>query len=138
MSASSSKWLRYAGAFALALTLTSLSAGTVWAQNQPHLQVPQTPQPPHFSPHDLKSFARAAIDVQRVARKYRTSWQAAKTPHDKLAVAQKAQQQEIQAVKANGITVRKYRAIAIAARTDAQTRAKIMAYIQQYSTPGSD
>lgn len=132
MPASSSQWLRHAGA--VALTLASLSGGTVWAQQQQQPpQAPQTPQRAQYSPQDLKTFAKAAIDVQRVARKANMSLQAAKTPQDKQAVAQQARQQQIQAVKARGMTVQKFNEISTAAKTDPQTRSKIMAYIEQYS-----
>lgn len=133
MPASSPQWPRYAAA--VLLTLASLSGGTVWAQ-----QPPQAPaaRPAHFSPHDLKTFAKAAVDVRRVARKAKASWQAAKTKQDKQAVAQTARRREVQAVKAHGMTVRKYEAIVMAARTDAGTRAKIMSYIRQYSSHGTE
>lgn len=129
MLASRSQWHRYTGA--VLVTLASLSGGTVWAQ-QPR-QAPQATQPAHFSSHDLKSFAKAAVDVRRVAQKAKASWRAAKTKHDKRAVARAAQRQEVQAIKAHGMTVRKYEAIVMAVRTDAGTRTKVMSYINQYS-----
>lgn len=136
MPASSSQKLRHTSAVALTLMLASLFGGTVWAQQAP--QPPQAVQAAGFSPHDLKSFAKAAVDVHRVARKAEASWKAAKTKQDKQAVAQSARRREIQAVKAHGMTVRKYKAIAMAARSDPRTRAKIMAYIKQYSNQGTE
>lgn len=134
MPAFSPRKLAYASA--VALTIASLTGATAWAQ-QP-LQAPQASQPAHFSRQDLKNFAKAAVDVRRVDRQAKASWQAAKTKQDKQAVAQKAQRREIEAVKAHGITVRKYKAIVMAARTDPKTRAQIMAYIKQYSNQGSE
>jgi len=134
MPAINSRKLRYASA--VALTIASLTGATAWAQQRP--QAPQASQPAHFSSQDLKNFAKAALDVRRVAEKARASWQAAKTKQDKQAVAQTAQRHEIEAVKAHGITVRKYKAIVMAARTDPKTRAQVMAYIKQYSGQGTE
>lgn len=128
MSTSGSKRIRYAAA--VVLTVASLSGAAAWQLH--HRQVPAATQPAHISNHALKKFAKASIDVRRVARKATASWRAAKSLREMKAVAHKAQLKETQAVRADGLTVRKFKAIAKTASADPRTRAKIMAYIKEY------
>lgn len=129
MSASGSKRLLCAAA--VVLTVVSLSGAAVW-QLHPR-RAPSALQSTHISHHELKKFAKATIDVKRVTRKATVSWRAARSLRDMQAVAYKARQREMQALRAHGMTVRKYKAIAKAARADPRTRAEIMAYIEEYS-----
>lgn len=115
------------GAITLALVL---STAAVWAQQRTPA-APSAPQAAHFSNQQLRSFAAAALQVQRIARKARASLQAAKSPKAQETVMKSVESQQIQAVKTSGLTVAQYEAISTAARQNAKMRLKIGNYVKE-------
>jgi len=132
----------------IAITL-ALSTATSWAQ-QP--QSPASPPPSQIaqgrasqgpavfipataSDQQLRAFAEAAIQLQRIGQKARASLQAATTADARQAVARQLDQRQIQAVMATGLTVSQYNMIASAIRADPSMRMRVDVYLKQYA-PG--
>lgn len=118
------------GVIALAL---ALSAGTAWAQQRHSPASPRAARGAHFSDQQLRSFAKSAIQLQRIGQKVLVTLRATKTPDAKQAVARRLEAQQVQAVKAMGLTVRQYNAISRAIRRDPQLRIKVDAYLKHYA-----
>lgn len=113
----------------------SLGAGAVpyaHAQSTGVQQQPEQSQPQaHFSKKDMKSFAVASLDIQRIDQTYRPKMAAAKTPDEQQKVRQEALGKMTQALKDNGLTVKKYNDIATAAQRDPGVASQLRQYIQQ-------
>lgn len=128
-----------AGVVAVAL---ALSVGTVWAK------APQSPgaapaaeaagavpaaQGAHFSDQELRSFAKVAVQLHRIAEKDRASLKAAQTVAAKEAVARQLQTQQAQAATSNGLTVAQYNAISAAAGVEPALRMRVDGYLERAS-----
>ena len=116
--------------FGVIVLALALSAGLVSAQQRSPAAAPAI-KAAHFSDQQLRSFAQAALQVRQIAMKARASLQAAKTPKARKDLINSAETRQIQAVKANGLTVSQYDAISLAARQDAKMRMKIGKYVKQ-------
>jgi Domain of unknown function (DUF4168) len=91
--------------------------------------------PATASDQQLRAFAKAAIQLQRIAQRTRVSLQAAKTVDARQAVARQLDRQQIQAVMATGLTVSQYNVIASAIRADPRMRMRVDVYLKRYA-PG--
>jgi Domain of unknown function (DUF4168) len=127
----------------------ALSTATTWA-GQP--RPPASPPPSQIaqgaasqgpavfipataSDQQLRAFAKAAIQLQRIAQRTRASLQAAKTVDARQAVARQLDKQQIQAVTATGLTVSRYNVISSAIRADPRMRMRVDVYLERYA-PG--
>ena len=115
---------------ALALAAGAALAPAAYAESETTPQ--QAPAPrPNVSTEQLKSFAVASLEVDRISQQYAPKLQAAKTPADQEAVRREATAKMIDAVKQKGLSVDDYRRIAIAARANPDLAREITTYRQQ-------
>lgn len=117
-----------------AVATLALLAGAAWspALAEAPSTTPQAPaDKPAVSQDQLKSFAVASLEVERISQEYAPKLQAAKTPADQESVRQEATEKMVDAVQKKGLSVEEYRRIAIAARADPQIARQITTYRQQ-------
>jgi len=79
------------------------------APGSPAVQPPQ--QASSYSDSELKSFALAALNVQRIRNLYLPKLDAAKTPEQEQEVRKAATDEMVRAIEGEGMTVRQYREI---------------------------
>jgi hypothetical protein len=115
-------------AFIIGLLMTSGVAGTPLAMAQS--AAPQQ-QSASISEQDLKTFAGAAKEVQRLNQTYVPAYQAAQTEEQRKAIEQEAMTKMTEAVKEKGLTVDKYNQIVEAAQADPEVARQIDTYVQQ-------
>jgi hypothetical protein len=115
-------------AFIVGLLMTSGVAGTPLAMAQS--AAPQQ-QSASISEQDLKTFAGAAKEVQRLNQTYVPAYQAAQTEEQRKAIEEEAMTKMTEAVKEKGLTVDKYNQIVEAAQADPEVARQIDTYVQQ-------
>ncbi|MGE5146027.1 MAG: DUF4168 domain-containing protein [Candidatus Eiseniibacteriota bacterium] len=118
----------------LALVAGAAFAPAAFAETETTPQAtPNTaPAPrPNVSQEQLKSFAVASLEVDRISHEYTPKLQAAKTPAEQEAVRREATAKMVDAVKQKGLSVEDYRRIAIAARADPALAREITTYRNQ-------
>lgn len=105
----------------LATTIAAALLGAPWIP----IASAQTPSPPTvgapreaspYSDSELKSFALAALSVQRIRNQYLPKLEAAQTPEQEQAVRKAAADEMTRAIEGEGITVRQYTEISNQAR----------------------
>lgn len=119
------------GPFGLSAVLLALSAGPVLAQPPSAPPVMQAGQSTHISDSQLQSYAKAVVQVQKIAMQGRTALQTAKTGKQRQKVITSVDQRQIRAVKSAGLTVQEYNQISKAGQKNPQIRAKIQKYMKQ-------
>jgi hypothetical protein len=122
------------------LSITAIAAltvlsGTAWAPAA-FAEAETTPQQapierPNVSNEQLKSFAVASLEVEKISQQYAPKLQAAKTQADQEAVRREATEKMVDAVQKKGLSVDDYRRIAIAARANPDLARQITTYRQQ-------
>ena len=90
-----------------------------------------TQQQAAISDDDLKTFAVAAKDVQRINQDYVPAYQAAKDDNQRTAIQTEAMGKMAQAVKDRGLSVDKYNQIVTAAQADPQIARKVDQYAKE-------
>ena len=100
----------------LLTTIACAMLGASWAPvvsaqapSSPAVQTPQ--QASSYSDTELKSFALAALSVQRIRNLYQPKLDAAKTPEQEQEVRKAATDEMVRAIEGEGMTVRQYREI---------------------------
>lgn len=78
-----------------------------------------------FDEETLSSFAVAAVQIQQIGEAAQQQLQAAEAPDQEQQVQMQAQQQMLQAVEAEGLTVEQYNEIATAAQADPELAQQI-------------
>jgi hypothetical protein len=122
--------LSIATASALALLAGSAIAPAAFAESESPSRPAPAPKP-NVSTEQLKSFAVASLEVDRISQEYAPKLQAAKTPADQEAVRREATAKMVDAVKSKGLTIEDYRRIAVAARADPKIAREITTYRNQ-------
>lgn len=125
---------RLAPFFAAVFALLLGGAGIAAAQAQhgsKHPSQAQKRQQPSFSDSDVKSFAHAVKDVQKIRRKYQPQMKNAKNKKEAQHIQMKAEQEMLAAIKGEGITVKKYAAISKALPNDPGLVKRIRAELEQ-------
>jgi GTP1/Obg family GTP-binding protein len=84
-----------------------------------------------ISDTDLKTFALAAKDVQKINQDYVPAYQAAQTDEQRTAIQQEAMGKMAQSVKDKGMSVEKYNQIVSVAQADPEIARKVDSYAQQ-------
>ena len=115
----------------------ALAAGSAWtvpalgqgagASGQPGMEQKQGAS---FSDEQLKTFAEAVKEVKQISNEYQPKMEAAKSEEDQQVVRQEATAQMVEAIEKKGLSVDQYNQIAMVARTDPETAAKINQYIR--------
>ena len=85
---------------------------------------------PSYSDAELKSFAEALLEVQRINNAYQPSLEAATTPEEENRVHQAALNEVTQVLKEKGMSVDKYKEIVIIAQNNSDIAERIMQQIR--------
>lgn len=88
-------------------------------------------QATQFSDDQLKSFAAAVEGIQQVANDYAPRLRDAQDPQQLAELQQEAEDQMLEAVQGEGLTVDEYNAIAVTAQTNPQVAETIRGYITE-------
>jgi hypothetical protein len=88
-------------------------------------------QQAQISDDDLKTFAVAAKEVQRINQDYAPAYQSAQTDEQRVAIEGEAMGKMAQAVKDKGLSVEKYNQIVSAAQADPEIARRVDDYAQQ-------
>jgi hypothetical protein len=113
--------------------IMSAVLGTVWLPSAT-AQLPEAPllqASPEYSDKELKSFAAAAIEVQRINDFYLPKLQAARNEKEELDVQRAASGEMTQAVESKGMTVDKFNEIMVVAQLNPQVAGKIVRHINE-------
>lgn len=113
--------------FIVGLLVSSGVAGSSVAMAQ--ATAPQ--QQSAISDQDLKTFAGAAKEVQRINQTYVPAYQGAQTEEQRKSIEQEAMTKMTDAVKEKGLTIDKYNQIVQAAQADPQVARQIDSYAKQ-------
>lgn len=85
---------------------------------------------PAYSDTELKSFAAAVLEVQRINDVYTEKLQAASTPEEKETVVQTASNQMTQVVEKNGMSVDRFTQILSHAQTNPGLADRVRKHLQ--------
>lgn len=92
----------------------------------------QQSQQANFTDQELRSFVVAAQEVQQLSVQWQKRLKQAKDDQQKSQqLRQKATQEITQAVRNEGLTVKKYNKISMAARKDEELRSKLTGYMNE-------
>jgi|GEM_PF-1354007 len=119
-----------AAAAALAAAFGMASATPALAETK-NLQQQQQQQQQHFDQETLRSFAAATVEVEEINQSRMPELEAAGTPDEMQAVREAAQEEMVDAIEEEGLTVATYNQIHMAAETDPALAAQIGQYIQE-------
>lgn len=84
-----------------------------------------------ISDADLKAFAVAARDVQKINQDYMPVYQSAQNEQQRATIEQEAMGKMAQSVKDKGMSVEKYNQIVAAAQADPDVARKVDSYAKQ-------
>ena len=115
-----------AAAALLALGLAAPAA----AQDEPAGQA-QPPVAEEISDQQLEQFAEAALAVNQIGREYASELQAAADEAAAERIRSRAQEEMIEAVQDEGLTVQEYNAIYAAAEENQEINTAIQALLQE-------
>lgn len=117
---------------ALLLTAPASLAGETTQPQLAQSQQSQPAQPANFSEEELRSFVTAATEVQQLSMQWQQRLKASKDDKQKSQqIRQKATQEITQAVRDEGLTVKEYNQISMAARQDEALRKKLKGYLNE-------
>ncbi|WP_404380029.1 DUF4168 domain-containing protein [Caenispirillum salinarum] len=118
--------------FALPMVSAALLASPAAAQTQGETPMQgQGEMAADFSAEKLKSFAEAVEGIQQVARDYAPRLRDADNRQQVADLEQQAQDEMLQTVQDEGLTVEEYNQIAVAAQTDPQLAQEIQGYMTE-------
>jgi hypothetical protein len=124
-----------ASIFAASLALTPAAMGQSQqqppaAQQQPPAAQQQPGSAQNYDKGELKSYASAMLQVQRLNQAYQPQIRAATTPEKQQQVQQQALQQMAAAVRAEGLSVEKYNEISRAMQGNPQVADEVRGYLK--------
>jgi hypothetical protein len=93
-------------------------------------QPPGTQSAPAYSDSELKSFAVAVLEVQRINDDYTLKLQSAKSPDEQQQLRKTASQEMVRAVEKEGMSVEKYREIMNQAETNPAVAERVKEHIR--------
>ncbi len=109
---------------------------TIFLGLSPGIALAQLEQPaveqtnPSYNEAELKSFAEALLEVQRINNAYQPSLEAAKTPEDENRVRKAATDETTQVITEKGISVDKYREILLVALSNSEVADRIRQHLR--------
>ena len=114
-------------AIAVCAAMSIAVAPLTFAQGAPS----ETAKPaPSYSDAELKSFAVAALEVQRINDAYLPKLKTASTPDEQKQVEKVATDEMVKAVEKEGMSVDKYKQIMNHAQTNPEIADKVMKHIK--------
>jgi Domain of unknown function (DUF4168) len=102
------------------------------AQGSPAVEPPQ--QTSSYSDTELKVFALAALNVQRIRNVYLPKLEAAQTPEQEWEVREAAADEMAQAIEGEGMTVGQYREISSQVRQRPELAKRVQEHIRGAAT----
>lgn len=99
-------------------------------QQRPPAAQPQQPAK-NYDQQELKSYASARVEVQRLNQEYQPQIRAAGSPQKQQQLHQQALQQMAAAVRDQGLSVKKYNEISRAVQTNPQLASRVQSYIDE-------
>jgi len=117
-------------AFAFLAALSAMSVNAPLAQTSEGQQQPPA-NAESFSQDELKTFAVASLEVQRISQSYQSVIQKAEDPERQQAIQQKVTAEMIVAVRETGLSVEKYNQIVAAVRSDPNLASEVQGYMNQ-------
>jgi hypothetical protein len=124
----------YARFFSLLLGLVGLVLSPA-ASPQTIQQAPTERSASNISESDLKSFAVAVVEVQRINDTYVSKLESAKSPEEQAQVRQAASQEMVRAVENEGMSVDKYKEILTHAQANPTVAARVQEHINEHVKP---
>lgn len=88
---------------------------------------------PSYSDSELKSFAVAVLEVQRINNDYVPKLESAKSPEEQMQIRKTASQEMVRAVEKEGMSVEKYKEIMSQAETNPAIAERVKAHMQSSS-----
>jgi hypothetical protein len=118
--------------------LTTIAFVILGASSIPiaHAQTSDTPavEPPRqassYSDTELRSFALAALNVERIRNLYLPKLEAATTPEQQEEVRKAASDEMVQAIQGEGMTVRRYSEISTQARQNPELAKRVQEHVR--------
>ena len=102
------------------------------APGSPAVEPPQ--QTSSYSDTELKSFALAALNVQRIRNVYLPKLEAAQTPEQEWEVREAAADEMVQAIEGEGMTVGQYREISSQVRQRLELAQRVQKHVRDAVT----
>lgn len=102
------------------------------ALRSPAVEPPQ--QASSYSDTELKSFALAALNVQRIRNLYLPKLEAAKTPEQEQEVRKAATDEMVQAIEGEGMTVSQYREISAQMQQSPELAKRVQEHVRDAAT----
>jgi hypothetical protein len=93
-------------------------------------QPPAQQSAPDFSDSELKSFAVAVLEVQRINDDYVQKLERAASPEEQQQIRQTASQEMVRAVEKEGMSVGKYKEIMSQAQADPALAARVQEHMK--------
>lgn len=93
-------------------------------------QPPVSQSAPSYSDSELKSFAVAVLEVQRINDNYMQKLESIKSPEEQQQLRQTASQEMVRAVEKEGMSVEKYNEIMSHAETDPAVAARVKEHLK--------
>jgi hypothetical protein len=118
-------------AAAIALTLGLGLAGTAEVRAQSATTTPGAGAQSDFSDRELKQFAMAALEVQRINNEYSPKLQTAATAEERQRIETEALGRMAEAVQDKGLSVDSYKRIYRAAQADPKVAKRIGEHVDQ-------
>jgi len=117
---------------AAAIAALGMSCIQTTSAQSPSVAPMEAPRPASsYSDTELKSFAVAALDVQRIRGIYLPQFEAAATPEEQEQIQTAARTEMVQAIEKRGMTVDKYTEIARQAQARPEIAEQIEHHIQE-------
>ena len=116
-------------AFGVAPAVHGQQTGTGQQQQQQLQQ--QQQQVPDFSDQELQQFAEAATDIQEISAQWEPRLQQAETQEEIEQVRQAANEEMVEAIEDNGLSVEKYSEIYMSAQSDPELNERVNQYMSQ-------
>src|SRR5690606_5730050 len=86
--------------------------------------------PLRLTDDDLRSYAMAAVQVQRISEAYQPRMEAAESAQQQEELRNQAMEEMVQAVEKEGLTVLKYNQISSVSQTDPEIASRIEKHIE--------
>lgn len=120
------------GALALGLVAgwNAPAAAQTATEPQGETQMQQEAEPLRLTDDDLRSYAMAAVQVQRISEAYQPRMEAAESAQQQEELRNQAMEEMVQAVEKEGLTVLKYNQISSVSQTDPEIASRIEKHIE--------
>lgn len=112
---------------AILALVVALGLGTAPAMAQDY----GAPAEATYTDEELRAYAAAATEVQRINESYQPQLEAAESPEEVQAVREQATGQMVEAVEDEGLSVDRYNEIFQAAQADPEVAEQISQYVQE-------